>query len=78
MRTGYVSLSDFFHSQKSYRGQYCIPDTVDLESIPLDHKLHAGEGIRSILDSIATIYLSKNIFVDHFGDNLAISGDFPL
>ena len=41
---------------------------VELYSMPLDHKLYAVEGIRSIPSSIAPIYLSKNIFDVRFGD----------
>ena len=42
----------------------------ELISMPPEHKLYVGEGIRSILDSIASIYLSKNIFVELFGEKL--------
>ena len=45
-------------------------EAVDLISVPLDHKLYVGEGIRSILGSIASIYFSKNIFDERFGDKL--------
>ena len=43
---------------------------ADLISMPLDHKLYAVEGIRSIPSSIASIYLSKNIFDELFGEKL--------
>ena len=45
---------------------------VDLSSMPLDHKLYVGEGIRSIPGSIASIYLSKNIFDERFGNKLVV------
>ena len=47
-------------------------EAVDLISVSLDHKLYAVEGIRSILDSISPIYLSKNIFEERFGDKLVV------
>ena len=43
---------------------------ADLDSMPLDHKLYGVEGIRSIPSSIASIYLSKNIFDELFGEKL--------
>ena len=45
---------------------------VELISMPLEHKLYVGEGIRSILGSISPIYFSKNIFVERFGDKLVV------
>ena len=38
----------------------------------LDHKLYEGEGIRLILDFIASINSSKNIFDAGFGENLLV------
>ena len=46
---------------------------ADLISMPLDHKLYAVEGIRSIPSSIAPIYLPKNIFDERFGEKLVFS-----
>ena len=47
-------------------------EAVELYSMPLEHKLYVGEGIRKILHAIASIYLSKNIFGQLFGDKLVI------
>ena len=47
-------------------------------SVSLDHKLYVGEGIRSILDSIASIYLSKNKFPSKNQPKLAENEHFPL
>ena len=40
--------------------------------MPLDHKLYEFEGIRSIIDFIASINSSKNIFGAGFGENLLV------
>ena len=47
-----------------------VSEAVDLISMTPDHKLYVGEGIRSILGFIASIYFSKNIFDEHFEDKL--------
>ena len=51
---------------------------VELISMPLDRKVYAVEGIRSILDSIASIYLSKNKFPSKNQPKLAENEHFPL
>ena len=51
---------------------------VDLYSMPLDHKLYAVEGIRSIPSSIAPIYLSKNKFPGKNRLKLVENEHFPL
>ena len=53
-------------------------EAVDLISVPLDHKLYVGEGIRSILGSIAAIDFSKNIFDERFGEKFVENEHFPL
>ena len=44
-------------------------EVVDLISVPLDHKLYVGEGIRSNLGSIASIYFSKNNLMSDLARN---------
>ena len=55
-----------------------VSEAVDLISMTPDHKLYVGEGIRSILDSIASIYLSKNKFPSKNQPKLAENEHFPL
>ena len=53
------------------RDRYALSGPVELISMPLDHKLCVGEGIGSILDFIASINSSKNIFDAGFGEKLS-------
>ena len=51
---------------------------ADLISMPLDHKLYAVEGIRSIPSSIAPIYLPKNKIPSKNRLKLVENEHFPL
>ena len=51
---------------------YALSGSVELIPMPLDHKLYEFEGIRSIIDFIASINSSKNIFGAGFGENLLV------
>ena len=68
----YVSLRRKKKSAKFPFVNGDVSEAVDLASVTLDHKVYHVEGIRSILDSISPIYLSKNIFDERFGDKLVV------
>ena len=55
-----------------------VSESADLESGTPNAKVYHVEGIRSILASIPSIYLLKNIFVERFGEKFAENDHFPL
>ena len=70
--TGYVPPRRKINFKKIPFMNGVTKSLADLDSVPLDHKLYALEGIRSIPCSIAPIYLSKNIFEERFGEKLVV------
>ena len=78
MSTGYVSLRRKKKFEKFPFVNGSTKRPAELDSMPLDHKLYVGEGIRSILNSISSIYLSENIFDERFGEKLVENEHFPL
>ena len=56
--TGYVSLRRKINFAKFPFVNGDVSEAVDLISMTPDHKLYVGEGIRSILGFIASIYFS--------------------
>ena len=74
----FVSLRRFFYKIKLPFVNGDTSGPVELISMPLEHKLYVGEGIRSILGFSASIDFSKIICDERFGEKLVENEHFPL